>query len=117
MHEYYLFLNLLHHIEESLVGYPNPKVKRVIIKVGEFSGVEENYLKDIMETFKGDTILAEAEILFERDPLRIRCEKCSIETNVQRGTFCPSCGGSEVKIVGGLDLVLKSIEIEDENLL
>lgn len=114
MHEYYLFLSLLSQIEESLNNFINPKIKKIILRIGEYSGVEEAYLREVIETFKVKTPLENAEILFEKDPLKITCERCNLVAEVKTRACCPNCGSYEVKITGGLDVILKSIELEDE---
>lgn len=115
MHEYSLFLSLIEEIRKHLVIYNNCKLKRLILKVGEFSGVDQNYLSQVIETFKTGTFLEEAEIIIERDPFKIECLNCkeSSEPSYYRAQ-CPFCGSYEVKIIGGIDVLLQELELEEE---
>lgn len=116
MHEYSLFLSLLKHLEEALWPYKNPRVIKLVLSVGEFSGIDLNYLKEVIENFKEGTPLEEAEIVFEKEPLQVECKRCGKRGIPQRPEAqCPFCQAYEVKIVGGLDLLLKSLEIESED--
>jgi len=116
MHEYSLFLSLLKHLEEALWPYKNPRVIKLVLSVGEFSGIDLNYLKEVIENFKEGTPLEETEIVFEKEPLQVECKRCGKRGIPQRPKAqCPFCQSYEVKIVGGLDLLLKSLEIESED--
>lgn len=115
MHEYSLFLSLLKVIEEQLKPFKNPRVSKAVLLIGEFSGVDLDYLKEVIGNFKEGTPLEKAEILFEREALRVKCFSCGKEGEPkEKRALCPFCGSFEVKITGGLDLILKTLEIEDE---
>ncbi|MFN3505575.1 MAG: hydrogenase maturation nickel metallochaperone HypA [Caldimicrobium sp.] len=112
MHEYSLFLNILCHLEKILEAYPSSQLKKVIFVIGEFSGVEEEYLKTVIETFKEGTLLSEAKIIFEKEKLKIFCTKCEIVFEPKHpNSKCPYCEGFETKIIGGMDFYIKSLEI------
>ncbi len=115
MHEYSLFLSLLKTIEEHLKPFGKAKITKVVLRIGEFSGIDLNYLKEVVENFRAGTPLEGSEVVFEREPLRIRCLACGREGEpAEKRAICPFCSSFEVKITGGLDLILKTLEIEDE---
>lgn len=115
MHEYSLFLSLLKTLEDLLKPYQRPKVESLTLRVGLFSGVDIPYLKEVIETFKEGTLLDGAKINFESEPLRVFCPTCQRESEVwDNRARCPYCQGLEVKITGGLDLYIKTVELEDE---
>ncbi|MFN3406116.1 MAG: hydrogenase maturation nickel metallochaperone HypA [Caldimicrobium sp.] len=112
MHEYSLFLNILYHLEKILEPYSSPQLKKVIFVIGELSGVEEEFLKKVIETFKERTLLKDAEIIFEKERLKVFCTKCEkMYEPKNTNTQCPYCEGFETKIVGGMDFYIKSLEI------
>ncbi len=115
MHEYSLFLSLLKTIEDELKPFNNPRVTRAVLLIGEFSGIDLDYLKEVIKNFKAGTPLEDVEIIFEREPLKVFCFSCGKEGEPkEKRACCPFCGSFEVKITGGLDLLLKTLEIEDE---
>jgi hydrogenase nickel incorporation protein HypA/HybF len=115
MHEYSLFLSLLKIIEDQLKPFKNPRVSKAVLLIGEFSGIDLEYLKEVIKNFKRGTPLDRAEIIFEEEPLKVRCFSCGREGEPQENkALCSFCGSFEVKIIGGLDLILKTLEIEDE---
>lgn len=114
MHEYYLFQSLLLHLKELLSGFKNPRLERVIISVGEFSGVDLDYFRSVVETFREGTILESAEIVFEKEKLRVGCRVCGRQSEPEdKRARCPHCGSFSVDILAGLDLVIKRIEAEE----
>ncbi|PMP60633.1 MAG: hydrogenase maturation nickel metallochaperone HypA [Caldimicrobium thiodismutans] len=115
MHEYSLFLSLLKTIEEYLKPYEKPKISKVILSIGIYSGVDLEYLDEVIRNFKVGTLLEEAEIIFEREPLRVQCFQCGKigEPTIQSAS-CPFCGSFDTKIIGGFDFILRTLEIEDE---
>lgn len=115
MHEYSLFLSLLKTIEEQLKPFNNPKVLRAVLLIGEFSGIDLHYLNEVIKNFKVGTPLEDAEIIFEKEPLRVICFSCGKEGEPnEKRARCPFCKSFEVKITGGLDFILKTLEIENE---
>lgn len=113
MHEYSLFLNVLFHLENLLKDYKKAQLKKIIFSVGEFSGIDLEYLRQVIETFKKNTLLEKPEIFFEIEKLTIQCFNCGSVTEPEnKGTQCPYCKSLETKIVGGMDFIIKRVEIE-----
>jgi len=117
MHEGYLFMSLLRSIEEETKSFQPCRITKVVLLVGEYSGIDFDYLKTVVETFKEGSVLEDAEVHLQRDPLRIYCPSCGIETtNYEAKACCPLCKSFDVEIRGGLELILASLEVErDEN--
>jgi hydrogenase nickel incorporation protein HypA/HybF len=113
MHEGYLFMSLLRSIEEQTKPFQPCRITKVVLLVGEYSGIDFDYLKAVVETFKEGSILEDAEVHLQRDPLRIYCPSCGIETtNYEAKACCPICKSFDVEIRGGLELILASLEVE-----
>jgi len=113
MHEGYLFMSLLRSIEEQINPFQPCRITKVVLLVGEYSGIDFDDLKTVVETFKEGSILEEAEVHLQRDPLRVYCPSCGIETtNHEAKAYCPICKSFDVEIRGGLELILASLEVE-----
>lgn len=113
MHEGYLFVSLLRSIEKQIKTFQPCRITKVVLLVGEYSGIDFDYLKAVVETFKEGSILEDAEVHLKRDPLRIYCPSCGIETtNYEAKACCPLCKSFDVEIRGGLELILASLEVE-----
>jgi|GEM_PF-470054 len=113
MHEGYLFMNLIRSIEEQTKPFQPCRITKVVLLVGEYSGIDFDYLKRVVETFKEGSVLENAEIILMQDPLRVYCPSCRIETtNYEAKACCPLCKSFDVEIRGGLELILASLEVE-----
>jgi len=113
MHEAYLFLSLLKTIEQTIEPYKPCRIKRVVLLVGDYSGIDYDYLKRVIEDLKEGSILETAEVILQRDPIRIYCPTCKKERLCQEfKAWCPACKSFDVEIRGGLELILSSVEVE-----
>jgi hydrogenase nickel incorporation protein HypA/HybF len=60
------------------------------------------------------TLVEGAELQLESVPAIGRCRGCAAETELQDFPFqCAACGGIDLQIVAGDELMVESIEIEE----
>ena len=60
-----------------------------------------------------DTIAMNADVDIEILPVRIKCKNCKDEFNINNYTFsCIKCGSTDLDIIQGKELFIKSIEGE-----
>ncbi len=89
------------------------KITRVELEVGDLTGAVPRSLEFCFDALKGNTPLAEAELLIRRVPGTLRCLQCEDTGAVDLfPTVCPSCGSADVRITGGDELRIVSIEID-----
>jgi hydrogenase nickel incorporation protein HypA/HybF len=113
MHEFSIVQNLLELLEEEVEKHKAKRVCRVEVLVGLLSGVEPHLLELAFETFKEGTVAEKAELVLQIEKLKIFCEDCGKEFEKEElNALCPSCGGLNTRIVGGQELLLKSVELE-----
>jgi len=83
------------------------------LKVGKLAGVVPEFLQTAFDSYKQDTIAAEARLEIEEVPLKLRCRKCAVE--IEKEDFvlvCPSCSATDLEILEGLELLLDKIDLE-----
>jgi len=116
MHELAIAQSLIGIIEQEALPYTGAKVTRVRVLIGKLSGVMPDALKFAFEAISVGGIAEGASLEIEEVPLRIRCHQCG-EVLVVEDPFltCPNCEGTDVEIVTGRELDIRSIEIEDGN--
>ncbi|NPA42038.1 MAG: hydrogenase maturation nickel metallochaperone HypA [Aquificae bacterium] len=113
MHEFSIVQSLLALIEDYARENGAKEVSKVVVQVGVLSGVEPHLLKTAFDTFKEGTVAETAELVMEIEPLRIKCLDCGEEAQKEElNALCPSCGSVNTQVVGGEDLLLKSLEME-----
>lgn len=98
-------------IAESAVQKNNLKrVVRVVLEIGQFSGVEPELLRFAFKVIKKGTVLEQAEIEIEVPPLLLYCNECETEYLGEIDQLrCPGCLKERFKVIRGREMMVKSI--------
>ena len=113
MHEASLVQNMFRVIERSFEGRSGI-IRKVHVSVGDLSGAIPEALVSAFDMLKVGTILQEAELCMERDPLRLRCLACGEEYEASSlPACCPQCQSEAVRIIGGEDIFIQSLEVAE----
>ena len=101
--------------KEQNKSQPKIKVNKIVVQVGEMTGVIPMYLhRYYPEAVKG-TLLEESELETEDLPAMVRCLDCETEyhPSVENEYSCPNCRSIQGKVTQGRDVILKEEVIED----
>jgi len=91
------------------------RVTRVELKVGHLRQVVPSALTFAFDLLVEDTVLAGAELLIEEVPAAGVCNACGADTVLPHFPLqCSACGGLDVEITAGEELLVDSLELEDE---
>ncbi|MBM3304597.1 MAG: hydrogenase maturation nickel metallochaperone HypA [Candidatus Aminicenantes bacterium] len=113
MHELSLVAALFETLEEKAREHRAARITVVRLKVGKLSGAVPELLESAFETYKKGTIADGARLEIEEVPVRLRCRSCGGERLDVEGSFaCLVCGGRDVELLEGRDLVVERIELE-----
>lgn len=113
MHEYSIVQNLIDLCEQNAEANNATKVCKVVVGIGEMSSVEPQLLKTAFDTFKFETVAADAILEIQRISLKAECFECKADFVPTVSNFlCPKCGSADTKLVSGDELLLLSLEIE-----
>jgi hydrogenase nickel incorporation protein HypA/HybF len=88
-------------------------VTKIVIVLGEASGIEEDFLRHSLKDHAlPGTIAEKAEIAFVRKTLSACCRDCGrvITKDSMLSLCCPQCGGRNIDIVSGKEAHVESIE-------
>ena len=115
MHELAITEELVKVVDEARLGAGgDPRVIRVIIKLGRFTAVVPQYVEHYYNMLTEDTPMQGAELVFNEVPVVVLCSDCDKEFEVERAEFgCPSCGGANTDIISGREIFVESIEVAD----
>lgn len=116
MHELSIVEDWLATAREAAAGR---KVKRLRVSVGEVAGVDLDALRFAFAAAAPNALGNDkAELDVTSVPARLRCGGpggCGHEfTFAGNGAKCPKCGGEDVDWIGGLELRLDSMTVEEE---
>lgn len=116
MHELSLVAGLFDTLEETAREHRAGKITLVRLKIGKLSGIVPDLLESAFDVYKKGTIAGEARLEIEEVPVRVRCRECGGERLDAEGDFsCLACGGRNVEILEGRELVVERIELETDD--
>ncbi len=110
MHELGVISSMVKTIEEIIKKEGFTEVQKLVLEVGELSGVIPHYMEvcfpaAVYKTFMENTILE-----METVPGIVRCKDCGREFNATAQDFtCPECGSHNMEILSGNDVMIKEI--------
>jgi len=113
MHETSIAKNLLDIILEKANECKASKITAITVKLGEFSGINQESLKFAFNNITLETIAKDASITIDQLPLLGKCRKCGQKFEIESIEFkCPNCGSLELDIISGEEIYVENIEIE-----
>lgn len=115
MHEMSLMSELFSIIQEYVSEYHLSKVSKVVLRIGEMTCVEDSALKYAFRLFARGTEVEGAELVLKRIGAVCECQVCSEKYKVTyTDKYCPICGNYNYNLISGDELLLESLEGEEE---
>jgi hydrogenase nickel incorporation protein HypA/HybF len=94
--------------EENLV-----KVTKVNISFGQLVQIVPDIFEFAFREIVRDTIAQTAEVNIEIVPVKMKCKSCGTDFKLTENNFaCSVCGSTDLNIINGKELFIKSIEGE-----
>jgi hydrogenase nickel incorporation protein HypA/HybF len=91
------------------------RVASVELKVGHLRQVVPSALTFAFDLLVEETALEGAELRIEEVPAAGRCRDCGADTMLPYFPLqCVACGGLDVEVTAGEELLVESLELEDE---
>ena len=115
MHELGVAQDLFRIVEAKAKENNLKVVTKIMVVVGEASGIEEDFLRhSLMDHLMPGTIAEKAELEITKEPLQARCLSCGIEIDSQQFSClrCPKCGDNNLEVTQGKSVYLQTIEGE-----
>lgn len=111
MHELGIISSMVKTIEEIIKEQGYTQVHKLVLEVGELSGIVPHYMEvcypaAVYKTFMENSVL-EMEVI----PGIVRCKDCGKEFNATAHDFtCPHCQSQNMEILSGNDVMIKEIQ-------
>lgn len=114
MHEMAIANSVLDALEKEARRFPNGRIAKVGLRIGELAGVDPEALRFCFEAVVRGTRWEPLVLEIESSSRRHRCERCN-RTFVVRAydLACPDCGGEFTVFAGGDELELAYLEVEE----
>ena len=114
MHEMGIANSIIEAVRTETQRYPLARPERVGVRIGALAAVDASALQFCFEVMVHDTEFRELKLEIEIMPRRHRCGNCAMEFAVQEYDFqCPRCGSFAPDCIGGDELELAFLEVED----
>ena len=114
MHEMGIVLHLAKTLDETAKQEQLTKIGKVVLQVGEGSGIMTDLFTDAWNYFKGrHPVLKDSELILETISAVTYCDSCkgTYET-VKYGKECPYCHSGETWLLKGNECIIKEIEAQ-----
>lgn len=111
MHEYSIVQALLNQCEDIAKEHNATNIEKIVCKIGIMSGIEIHLFEVAFNTFKEGTICANAELIINRQDLKLRCNSCGREFETKEFISICSVCGDVLSVVDGEDMYLMSLEM------
>jgi hydrogenase nickel incorporation protein HypA/HybF len=94
------------------------RVTRVDLKVGHLRQVVPDALAFAFELVAQGTPVEGAELVMEEVPATVSCRRCGDESVLEAfPAHCAACGALDVEVTGGEELLVDSLELEEDALV
>ena len=108
--------NLFNIIEDVAEKNDLVSIRKVELVIGEMRQIVPVAMEMAFEAISKETIAESAVLEMEFIPIRMKCNKCENEFEVGSNIYiCPECGGSDLKLVQGQELMIKNITGEERD--
>jgi hydrogenase nickel incorporation protein HypA/HybF len=113
MHEFSVCQSMLSQVEEIAAREGADSVATIVVRIGPLSGVVPELLRQAFTLARAGTLAAQAELITEQQPIRVRCLECDAETDcAPNRLLCAACGAYRTQVISGDELLLIRVELD-----
>ncbi len=110
MHELGVVKAVIQTVESIMVQEKLETVQKIVLEIGELSGVVPAYLEACYPAAVYNTAMEHTELAIETIPGMARCIRCNeLFRAYEQDFICPHCGGKDLEAVSGKELMIKQI--------
>ncbi|MBX7046753.1 MAG: hydrogenase maturation nickel metallochaperone HypA [Ignavibacteria bacterium] len=114
MHELSIAKNIIEIVKESVEEKDLSAVDKVVLKIGDLSGVVPASLLFSLEAITNNTELENAGYEVINVPFIVKCNTCGKESNNEAGIVrCTLCGSNDTGIISGNELLVSEIILKN----
>ncbi len=112
MHELAICESVLRQVLVLAERHKASRVGRICLTIGPLAGVEPHLLLNAFPLIAAGTLCEAAQIEIEAASVQVECDACGALsiTNANR-LVCGACGNWRVALIGGDEMLLRSVEL------
>lgn len=113
MHELAITESIIDLINREAQDKGFKKVLAISLRVGEYSGLVPECLREFFPIAARGSIAEGAELELHSLPAAFRCQACGYEGPVERkAACCPDCGSTAIRMTAGREFFVDSLKVE-----
>ncbi len=109
MHELAITDGIISGVCERL---PGQRVRRVTLEIGALTAVLPDAVRFCFDVCAQGTALEGAALDIVEIPARARCRGCAVEFPVRDNVLVCPCGGVDLDVLSGHELLVRSVEVD-----
>jgi hydrogenase nickel incorporation protein HypA/HybF len=114
MHEMGIANSVLDAVRAETVKVPGSRASRVGLRIGDWSGVDVESLRFCLEGLTIESDLSGLSVDIDQRPRKNRCSRCQTEFVIEGYRVqCPRCQCDDTTAIGGEELDIAYVELED----
>ena len=113
MHELSITQNVLAIALRYAAEHDAKRIVEIDLVIGQLASVVDDSVQYYWDIISEHTVAEGAQLHFERIPVQLRCPHCATIYGLNYQDFaCPTCHQSDGVLLGGDELLVKAITIE-----
>ncbi len=113
MHELSIARSIIAIVEQAARDNGFERVLEIRLKMGEFSGLVPECLREFFPIAAKDTPAEGAVLVIEQIPAVFRCLDCGHEGAAdRRNACCPRCGSCALRMIRGREFYVEDLKVE-----
>lgn len=114
MHELSVTQNIVNIAVEAAQGAGSSRITAIDLLVGELTGFVTDSIQFYFDLLSKGTVAEGALLRVRREPASATCGGCGhvFHPEIPFLPACPACGSGAVRLAGGRELRVESIEVE-----
>lgn len=116
MHEVSIVEALIEQVEGEVTrAGASGKVTRLALSIGRLSGVQVDSIRFAFELLAPGTLVEGATLEIEEPQAECVCAACDVRTELEELCLeCPACDSHQISIEGGREMLLQTIDVDEE---
>ena len=117
MHELSVTRGVLTAAVEAAERHGARRITAIDLVIGDLSSIVDESVQFYFDILSQGTLAEGAVLRFRRVPALVSCAECGHEGNAvpPLAALCPVCGSRGVRVTGGREFSVLSIEVDDED--
>ncbi|NOX62789.1 MAG: hydrogenase maturation nickel metallochaperone HypA [Chloroflexi bacterium] len=115
MHELPITQGILEVVIQTARANRVRRVTDIYLVIGELTSIVDDSVQFYFDILSKDTLADGAKLHFRREPATATCQDCAHQWAVKPPIWpaCPACKGENVRVSGGREFYVESIEVEE----